>query len=169
MQDIGEEDMFRKIRKFMQAPGLYTRRVGKLGLKQTSVMLGDRSFFLESQMDIHPKSLWHEPSFTAQFGGFGMPGEAVHRPIENLEPWDAVRRDMLVLLLRSVIVRGVSGAMAEFGVYQGATARLIHHYEPNRRLYLLDTFSGFGERSVVEEKAHTGHPVPAQMFADTSL
>ncbi|MHB1543553.1 MAG: TylF/MycF/NovP-related O-methyltransferase [Gammaproteobacteria bacterium] len=161
--------MLGKIGKLMRSPGFYARRIGALCLRQASVILGDRSFFLEGQMDINPKSLWHEPRFVARFGGFGIPGETVRRPIENLEPWDVVRRDMLILLLRSVIVRGIPGAMAELGVFQGATARLIHHYEPDRMLYLLDTFSGFGERSVREEKMHTGHPVQAQEFADTSL
>lgn len=166
-------DTYEKARKFMRAPGFYIRwsihRVGQLALRKMSLALGDRSFFLEGQMDIHPKSLWHEPRFVAEFGGFGIPGETASRPIANLEPYDTVRRDMLVLLLRSVIVRGVQGAMAELGVWQGATARLFHHYEPNRKLYLLDTFSGFGERGRVEEKERTGERIDARQFADTSL
>ena len=161
--------MFEKIRKFMRSPGLYTRRIGRLCQKLASGIWGEQSFFLEGQMDIHPKSLWHEPRFVAEFGGFQIPGEAHPRRIEKLVPWDGVRRDLLILLLRSMIVRGVPGALAELGVYQGATARLIHHYEPNRRLYLLDTFSGFGERSVAEESRYTGHPVEARTFSDTSM
>ncbi len=161
--------MLAKLRKFMRSPRLYIRRIGMLCQKQASRIFGDRSFFLQGQMDINPKSLWHEPLFVARYGGFAIPGEATRRTIENLESWDGVRRDMLILLLRSVIVRGVPGALAELGVYQGLTARLIHHYEPNRMLYLLDTFSGFGARNVADEKTYTGHSIEAEMFSDTSL
>ena len=59
---------------------------------------------------------------------------------------DTVRRDMLVLLLRDLIERRVPGDMAELGVYKGLTARLIHHYAPERTLHLYDTFQGFDPR-----------------------
>ena len=43
-----------------------------------------------------------------------------------------------MLLLRTIIEQGVSGDMAEVGVYKGSTARLIHHYLPERNVSPLN-------------------------------
>ena len=99
-------------------------------------------------MDIDPRSIWHDPDFVAATGGFLIPEDRVDRRICSLEAWDNVRRDMLVLLMRSVIARRVEGDFAELGVYQGGSARLIHHYAPERVLHLFDTFSGFDARTM---------------------
>jgi len=74
---------------------------------------------------------------------------------------------MLILLLRTVIEQKVPGAFAELGVYKGMTARLIHHYAPERTLHLFDTFEGFTERSAVTELRKLGHST--RLFSDTSL
>jgi O-methyltransferase len=58
---------------------------------------------------------------------------------------------MIALLLRDVIERGISGDIAELGVYRGLTAKLIHHYAPEKTLHLFDTFSGFDARDVCGE------------------
>ncbi|MGH9656472.1 MAG: TylF/MycF/NovP-related O-methyltransferase, partial [Bryobacteraceae bacterium] len=39
----------------------------------------------------------------------------------------------------------VNGAMAEVGVYRGASARLIRDADPRRELHLFDTFEGLPE------------------------
>jgi O-methyltransferase len=113
-------------------------------------------------MDISPRSLWHNPEFTATTGGFMIREDPVERRVCELESWDKVRRDMLVLLMRGVLVRQVEGDFAELGVYKGVTARLIHHYAPERRLHLFDTFNGFDDREI-EDGAHRG------LFSDTSV
>ena len=95
--------------------------------------------------------------------------DATNRRIHDLEPWDNVRRDMLVLMLRTVLERGVEGDLAELGVWKGSTARLIHHYVPERRLHLFDTFSGFDGRDVAAERTTTGQDLDERMFADTSV
>jgi O-methyltransferase len=129
--------------------------------------LAGTSFRLEPQMDIHPSSLWHDSAFTDQFGGFQLPGEPP-RTIVDLEPWDTVRRDMLVLLLRDLIERRVPGDIAELGVYKGLTAKLIHHYAPEKTLHLYDTFQGFDIGDVARE-ASVSRRKPAQNhFSDTS-
>lgn len=101
-------------------------------------------------------------------GGFLPLSGSVPREIVDLEPWDCVRRDMLILLLRSLVVRSVPGDLAEVGVYRGWTAKLIHHYLPDRTLHLFDTFAGFDPKDVTAERKTTGLQVSAAQFADTS-
>jgi O-methyltransferase len=120
-------------------------------------------------MDINPKSLWHNPAFVAKTGGFLIRGDRTPRVISPFDPWDVTRRDMLVLLLRTILERNIPGDLAEVGVYKGSTARLIHHYVPDRELFLFDTFEGFTERGTREERSATGHIVGGAHFADTSL
>ena len=73
----------------------------------------------------------------------------------DLDPWDSTRRDMLILLLRTIIEKNIKGDFAELGVYQGKTAKLIHHYAPERNLHLFDTFEGFGQKMAMSESSHT--------------
>jgi len=48
--------------------------------------------------------------------------------------------------------RGISGAAAELGVYQGDFAKYINEFFPKQKLYLFDTFCGFDERDIAIEK-----------------
>ncbi len=147
--------MLSKLKKLVRDPGRYVGRIHPF-------LAGPRRFFLQNEMDISPRSIWYSPEFVAATGGFLIPGDRIDRRICRLEPWDHVRRDMLVLLMRSVTVRQVAGDFAELGVYKGATARLIHHYVPERTLHLFDTFSGF-DRSQIEAASQAGQ------FSDTSV
>ena len=144
------------------------RLTGSL-LRRLSPLLRRQAFRLQSQMDIHPRSLWHNPDFALKTGGFYPPGDRTGRSIEPASPADSVRRDMLVLLMRDIETRGVEGAIAEVGVYRGETARLLHHYLPGRRLHLFDTFGGFDARDTDAEKETTGATVPSGQFGDTSV
>lgn len=127
------------------------------------------SFYVQGKMDIDPKGLWHNPQFVAASGGYHIPGDKVQRTVLELEPWDTVRRDMLILLLKDITERRVPGEMAELGVYKGSTARLIHYYAPERKLYLLDTFSGFDQRDVQREREKTGILKDSKAFSDTNI
>lgn len=73
----------------------------------------------------------------------------------------------LVMFLENAAVlerEGIAGSLAELGVYKGTTARLLHELLPKRRLWLFDTFEGFDERDLAQErKAATFR------FDDTSL
>lgn len=126
-------------------------------------------FFLQGRMDIHPASPWHKPTFTARHGGFFPPGGSTGRTITPAAPWDQVRRDMLVLLMRSVTERQVPGDVAELGVYRGTTARLFHHYMPERTLHLFDTFDGFAAADRDAEAARTAESLRPDHFADAGL
>ncbi|MEZ5287747.1 MAG: TylF/MycF/NovP-related O-methyltransferase [Vicinamibacterales bacterium] len=119
------------------------------------------------QMDIHPASpLAPARDFVDRHGGF-FPERRRPAPDRAVRAHDLVRRDMLVLLCRSVIERHIPGDFAELGVYQGLTARLFHHYAPDRRLHLFDTFEGFDARDVRAERATTGLAATTHMFGDT--
>ena len=156
------------VRKLWSNPGKYLPLARKAALQQLCWIFKDTSFFMQGQMDIHPKSRWHT-EFAQQTGGFFIKGDLVERRIFNLDPHDNTRRDMLILLLRTLVTQGVPGALAEVGVYKGLTAKLVHHYLPDRPLYLFDTFEGFTERSVIAEQNNTGFAIDSKYFSDTSL
>jgi hypothetical protein len=156
-----------------RSPRTYVRalahRTAVAATRLLSRSLGSRwPFFVQSRMDIDPRSAWNSREVVEATGGF-FPRGSQSRGLPDVEAWDRVRRDMLLLLLREVESRGVQGAFAELGVWRGATARLLHHYAPHRRLYLFDTFAGFGDRAVRSEREQTGHDrITSGDFSDTS-
>ena len=158
-----------RIRKFVEDPAKYLPIARKMAQQSLCRPLQDTAFYMQGQMDINPKSRWHSDEFASSVGGFYPVGRAENRKICNLEPWDNTRRDMLILLLRTIITKDIPGEFAEIGVYQGSTARLIHHYAPERRLHLFDTFEGFTDRSVAAEQDNVNYAVDSAHFADTSL
>lgn len=126
-------------------------------------------FFLQGQMDLNPVSMWHNPHLTKLTGGYFPLNDPEQRHICNLEPWDNTRRDMLILLLRSIVTSNIPEDIAEIGVYRGFTAKLIHYYVPERRLHLFDTFEGFTDKSVFSEQKNADYHVDALHFSDTAL
>lgn len=68
---------------------------------------------------------------------------------------DYVRLATLELLCRRL--REVPGAAAELGVYKGFFARCINALLPDRRLYLFDSFEGFGEEACASEVFQAAH------------
>ena len=126
-------------------------------------------FFIQGQMDIHPISPWYNPDFVKQTGGF-FPGENnKDRRVLDHECWDGVRRDMIILLLRSIEERQIPGRFADLGVSQGGTARLSHHYAPGRELHLFDTFTGFDIRDTNKDTEVTSLSVDQNLFKNTSV
>jgi O-methyltransferase len=121
---------------------------------------------LQYVMDIDPSSPWFSQKFVSNFGGFHPPGDT--RVLNRLHPGDRVRSDMLLLLLREIIIRKVPGAMAELGVHRGTSARLLHHYCPERKLYLFDTFTGFAAADFAKESIKIGYN-QQQQFTDTDV
>ncbi len=125
---------------------------------------------MQGQMDIHPSSRWYNLPFVEQTAGF-FPSEGAEslRSIESLEPWDNTRRDMMALLLRTICEHEIPGDFAELGTYKGYTARLIHHYAPERILHIFDTFDGFPEKSMDADKELVNNPISKKLFTDTSV
>lgn len=68
---------------------------------------------------------------------------------------DYVRLATLELLCRRLTE--VPGAAAELGVYRGFFARCINQLLPERKLYLFDSFEGFGEETQATESFQAAH------------
>jgi O-methyltransferase len=120
-------------------------------------------------MDLDEKSWWHSSEVVSATGGYFVRGDSTPRKVLPLEAWDTVRRDMIVLLLRELVARKIEGDLAELGVYRGYSARVIHHYLPERKFYLFDTFTGFDEWDIQAERASTGRKTQATEFSHTGV
>lgn len=57
----------------------------------------------------------------------------------------------LECIAREIYHNGITGAVAEAGVFQGETARFINMLFPDRKFYLFDTFAGFNERDQMKD------------------
>ncbi len=62
----------------------------------------------------------------------------------------------------------IPGSFAELGVYQGETAHVIHHCDPEREFYLFDTFTGFTGNDLQEEIGEAS-TYTTRNFADTTI
>lgn len=105
--------------------------------------------------------------------GFGL---ASYRQPHRLGAFNAVRtvkqnREMLLTPLEAnqlfSLVRQTAklgGAMAEVGVYRGASARLIHEADQSRPLHLFDTFQGLPEPAADDTEFRNG-PFAKGQFA----
>lgn len=166
-------EMLGRLKLIAREPSRYLplacRYAAVLPLRWLSRLMTRAPFYLQEQMDIHPASIWRDRRFLQRTGGFFLLNDGVKRRLLTPQPWDPVRRDMLVLLLRSVIERAVPGDMAELGVFRGDSARLLHHYAPDRVLHLFDTFSGFSREDVERDACRTGVRDVAGHFEDTSV
>jgi O-methyltransferase len=67
-----------------------------------------------------------------------------------VESHDPVRYGAIALALERLRKEGISGSLAEVGVWRGYTSKIIHDLESERELYLFDTFEGFPMRDLEE-------------------
>ncbi|MEO9003707.1 MAG: TylF/MycF/NovP-related O-methyltransferase [Ginsengibacter sp.] len=86
----------------------------------------------------------------------------------NKNYFDYVRLATLELVSVEINNKKLKGNVAELGVYKGKFARYINFYFKERKLYLFDTFEGFDERDVENEK-NKGFSSGSQDFSDTSI
>jgi hypothetical protein len=72
-----------------------------------------------------------------------------------LQNMEYSRQDARVVFLRELAESqreaGISGAVAECGVYRGYFASYMNEYYPERMLYLFDSFMGFRESGIASE------------------
>ena len=82
----------------------------------------------------------------------------VIRPMdgENVPGGDYVRIKSMRLAAWEIYAGNVPGAAAELGVYRGEFASEINRAFPDRKLYLFDTFTGFGASEAAAEKKRGG-------------
>lgn len=81
---------------------------------------------------------------------------------------DYIRLATLELVADEINSAGISGAVAELGVYKGKFARHINQYFPERKLYLFDTFKGF-DKSDVNAERQQKFSSGEQDFSNTSV
>lgn len=161
--------MIARLTRAFRNPKGSLRRAWQESLLRLSPLLANSAFHLQGQMDIDPRSRWHRQDFVEITGGFFPPNDKISRQIVKFDAYDLVRRDMLILLCRSIIMRNVAGDIAELGVYRGVTARLFHHYLPDRILHLFDTFAGFNADDIKSEESVTGLQATTKHFSDTDI
>lgn len=65
---------------------------------------------------------------------------------------DYVRVKTLELIAEEIRENEIYGAVAELGVYKGEFSRCINILFPDRKLYLFDTFDGFGKKEADYER-----------------
>jgi len=82
--------------------------------------------------------------------------------------FDYIRLSSLELVSNEINAKGLTGNVAELGVYKGKFARYINSYFPDRLLYLFDTFEGFDNRDITKEKDEK-FSSGDQDFSDTSV
>ena len=111
------------------------------------------------------KVAWNALHSACSALGFGI---ATYRQPERLETIRAIRElkgscemlltpleaSQLFSLVRSTYKLG--GAMAEVGVFRGASARLIRQADTLRPLHLFDTFEGLPEPAETDVEIHVG-------------
>ena len=81
---------------------------------------------------------------------------------------DHVRLATLELVAHEINSNGLTGAVAELGVYKGKFARYINQYFPQRKLYLFDTFEGFDQKDI-EAEVQASFSDGKQDFSNTSV
>ena len=87
---------------------------------------------------------------------------------KNNVVWLEERHAMLRLCIEEICNKNINGNMAELGVYKGDFAQYLNRYLPNKKLYLFDTFSGFG-KDVIEKSTEIGIREKKCSFDDTSV
>ncbi len=138
-------------------------------VEKTARLLKNKSFYVQGRMDIDKLSPWYDEKFNETTGGFYLLNDPVKRNIVDVQLHDTLRKDMLVLLMRSIVERKVAGAVAEVGVYKGETAKLLHYYLPEKKLYLFDTFQGFTANDISSEKTETNLIIDKTDFTNTNV
>lgn len=65
---------------------------------------------------------------------------------------DLVRLYFLLIQIDYIKSKNIIGEIAEVGVFKGTTARLFHQAFPDRKIFLFDTFEGFDQRDISDQK-----------------
>lgn len=115
--------------------------------------LRSRLFMLPKVLDIALRSLWTgvyvRPAKYLKFN------PEFDRLLTTLDPNRGltVTQDESYTIYSSVLATArLPGSIAELGVYQGSTARLIAETKGDKKLFLLDTFSGMPNDKISDKK-----------------
>ena len=87
--------------------------------------------------------------------------------LKDYEKIDIQRSMSLKAVSHEIIRKNIPGNIAELGVYQGDFSKILNELFPDRKLYLFDTFGGFDQNDLLEEKKLSN--ANTSMFKDTSI
>lgn len=142
--------------------------------KQGQAMEGCRVLSLEDALALKPElvvlAILNQEAtqaVQAQLRTSGFQGSCIG--LETIRALQDVRLSALRLQAREIEARGISGDVAELGVYQGAFAAEINCLFPERRLWLFDTFEGFPACDLATEAEQTGEVKKHRSFSDTTV
>lgn len=112
---------------------------------------------LPEALDLHPDAVMitmkGEERFrevSAQLRRMGWKGEILD--FSSRTAGFSLRSGVLKRIAERIHAENIPGAAAEFGVYRGDFARQINAAFPDRKLYLFDSFEGFPESALEEER-----------------
>lgn len=127
---------------------------------------------LPEALDLHPDAVMitmkGEERFrevSSQLRRMGWKGEILNfaSAVEGF----SLRSGVLKRIAERIHAENIPGAAAEFGVYRGEFARQINAAFPDRELYLFDSFQGFPESALEEEREGGYSGGEIQDFSDT--
>lgn len=103
----------------------------------------------------------------SQLLSLGFYGEIL--TLKSLYETVDVRSATLLRLAQRVEEQKIPGETAELGVYKGDLAWKLNALFPERELYLFDTFTGFDDRDITQEKELQTSRAAEGDFGDTSV
>jgi O-methyltransferase len=86
----------------------------------------------------------------------------------SFDKLDYVRIATLELLAHEIMEAGLTGHIAELGVYKGDFAKYVNEVFPHKTFFLFDTFTGFNEDDL-EKESRLNPGIGRQDFSDTSV
>ena len=97
----------------------------------------------------------------------GIPEEKIER--KHIDFIYRARERFVYNIAEFMKARGISGNVAEGGVYKGEFSKVINDAFPESKLYLFDTFEGFDPRDLCVEKDRGFSQEAAGHFCETSV
>ncbi len=113
---------------------------------------------------------WYYDSMMAQLRRLNVDQDKiiVWKPVEKISRLDQ-RIAYLHLCADYIKEKEIGGSCAEVGVYKGEFSKYINRFLPNRKLYLFDTFDGFGNQNILEVERTMSKEGSLNYFRDTSI
>ena len=115
-------------------------------------------------LSVRPPEVLKSLDFDTLIFGTSMGFDDVSEQLRDMGiPEHKIDKKYIFLIMQSRILflkrfaervrkEGISGSVAEAGVYRGDFAKLISKYFPDRKCYLFDTFTGFTDYDIAREQ-----------------
>lgn len=91
-------------------------------------------------------------SIVKQLNEMGINNSKINTDFVKTKVYPRIK--FLKSLSKLFLDKGIKGATAEVGVFQGDFAKYINEFFSNGKLYLFDTFRGFNEKDLVYEEIY---------------